>query len=119
MIKILQLLKPVLPWLFYVALAVITILLLIPLAPIKDQWKNTDKLEHISAFAGLTLMGALSFEGTLKKIAICLMIYGASTEILQALTPARQASFADWLADCVGIGLGIAIYRALIKRTTE
>ena len=117
MIKILQSLKPIAAWLFYLTLAVVTALLLWPFAPTEPSWEYKDKVEHMTVFTILALLGGLSYQQSLKKVALGLVIYGMSTEILQGtLTTTRQASVADWLADCAGIAIGLAIYRMLKKR---
>ena len=99
------------PWLFAAALAMTTALMLWPFLPTSDGWIYTDKVEHVLVFIVLTGLGILAYTHWLSRIFIGLMVYGALIELLQAaLTSTRQASMADWLADCVGIALGYVIY---------
>ena len=82
-----------------------------PFSPSNDGWIYTDKVQHTLVFIVLTGLGMLTYTHWLSRITIGLMAYGAAIELLQgALTTTRQASMADWLADCVGIALGFIIY---------
>ncbi len=41
-----------------------------------------------------------------------LVVYGASVELLQGLVPRRTVSFADFVANTLGIAMGAAAYAA-------
>lgn len=70
-----------------------------------------DKSNHALAFVTLTLLACLAFSGRWQAIALGLMAYGGLIEILQSLTPHRLAEWADWLADGIGIAIGLAIFQ--------
>ena len=111
MSKILHLLKQHLRLLFLTALALVTVLMLWPFPPSNEGWIYTDKIQHVLVFCMLSYLGIQAYSRWPGRIAIGLMVYGAAIELLQAaLTSTRQASLADWLADCVGIALGFIIY---------
>lgn len=74
-----------------------------------------DKVNHVLAFASLALLGQAAFPGRLRWVMPSLLVFGGVIELLQALTPYRQASGIDVAADAVGIMLGAAI-AALIMR---
>ena len=117
MTKILHLLKLRLPWLFSAALGLTTALMLWPFPPSNDGWIYTDKVEHVLVFIVLTSLGLLSYTRWPSLICIGLMAYGAIIELLQAtLTTTRQASWADWLADSVGIALGFIVYYYILSK---
>lgn len=87
-------------------LGFLTYLLLVEMAPAIHKIPYWDKLQHIVAFAGVSLFGVLAFEQQAKKVLLALSVYGALMEVLQGLlTTSRQPSVLDWLADNIGIVL--------------
>ena len=102
------------PFVFWILLAITTVLMLIELAPKQGGWPYWDKVQHALVFAALASAGYLAFPQ--KKLWICLglVCYGALIEWLQSvLTMTRIASVSDWLADVAGILLAIQISLAL------
>ena len=91
---------------FSVAVTAVGVSLIIPAdeLPPTGLW---DKLEHALAFAGLMIFGTLAFPQRrhLVPLALSLMVFGAIGEVAQIFVPGRSASFADALADAVGIAL--------------
>jgi membrane associated rhomboid family serine protease len=83
----------------------------LPLAP-----PGVDKLVHAGLFAALALSGR--WAGIERSVlAALLVIYAAVSEVLQGLTPLdRSASAADWLADVVGVVLGLALWDLVARR---
>lgn len=62
----------------------------------------TDKVQHVAAFAALTFLAALDFQGLrLRVIFVAMAALGMAIEILQMI-PAlqRDAQASDWLANC-------------------
>ena len=85
-------------------------LLLMEMPPARPSWPYKDKVQHIIVFLVLTMSGGLAFQK--KQIAVCLVLsgYGALMELLQSLlTVTRVASVYDWLADDVGIVIGLLV----------
>ena len=89
------------------------------------DWRNLDKLLHMTAYA---LLGALFFRAlatgrfsrNLKLAAVLSILfsslYGVSDEIHQAFVPGRSPETADALADFAGSILGTAGGWFLFKR---
>ena len=89
-------------WLFFIAVITITYL---ALAPIEQPPGSNDKVNHLVAFFGLSVLidagfPRRSFIGTKMLV---LMAFGISIEIAQSFFPYRSSSLADWVADIVGL----------------
>jgi VanZ family protein len=84
----------------------------IALAPVTshepDWFENADKVRHAGAFFVFWCVGAPGWARTRWLwLAGGLLCYGAAIEIAQGLlTTDRDASFADWIADALGLALG-------------
>ena len=81
-----------------------------------DGLAQLDKLRHLLAFASLALVAALGWPPVLAntaRIAGGLMVYGLFIELMQTQLPTRTGSAADWLADAIGIGMGLLLHRTL------
>lgn len=86
---------------FWLALAVTLVMALLPNPPALPR-QATDKVQHVAAFAALTFLAALGFQGLrLRVIFVAMAALGMAIEILQMI-PAlhRDAQASDWLADC-------------------
>ncbi len=104
---------PIIFWGFF---SLVTFFLLIELAPKPQKIPHLDKIQHAVIFTILTLSAAMAWKPHRYWLAAALILYGASTELFQGLfTVTRQASVYDWLADCVGIAIGLLIF-ALYKK---
>ncbi|MDA9718758.1 VanZ family protein [Planctomycetaceae bacterium] len=87
---------------------------------------GVDKWLHLFAYACQTVlaMGILYFTNRLRVqfvlvLFIALAAFGAADEITQPMFH-RQAEFFDWLADCVGIVLGMcSVYLFVHSRNKE
>ena len=103
------------PLIFWALFAIVTVLMLIELAPKQGGWPHWDKVQHALVFAALTLAGYLAFPQKKRWVCLGLVCYGALIEWLQGLlTITRMASFNDWLADIAGILLAILTSVALV-----
>jgi VanZ family protein len=72
-----------------------------------------DKVQHIAAFATLTLLGSFAYpRAGLFKLLAGLSLFGALIEIVQAI-PAlhRDSDVLDWLADTVAVAVVLLIVR--------
>ncbi|MDH4051837.1 MAG: VanZ family protein [Rubrivivax sp.] len=109
---------PLLPrraWLvlFWALVAVVTVLMLMPHPPkpIDTGW---DKSNHLLAFAAPTFAGLAMLRrwqaAAIAALCLGLLAWGASIEVLQSMLPPRQGDVADWLADAVGVAVGLALY---------
>jgi len=105
--------------LFVVLLALVTYLALRPANPqvVVEGW---DKVNHLLAFLVLAAVGVAAMPAPApwaeRWTAFWLLAYGAWIEWAQTLTATRQAEFLDWVADAVGILIGLALARWLGAR---
>ena len=84
----------------------------VPFAP-----AGVDKLVHASLFAALAVTG--SWAGISRAVlAPVLVLYGAGSEVLQSFI-GRDAAVGDWLADVVGILLGLLAWRWFARRVAQ
>lgn len=98
--------------LLLLVLVAITVLALIPQTevPVTTLW---DKADHALAFLVLGVLAQWAFPAArfVPLIAPALIGYGALLEILQTLTPTRVGSFADLVADLIGVLLAAALLK--------
>jgi VanZ family protein len=96
-------------WLLAALAVTVTWLALSPTPPegFDTGW---DKLNHAGAFAVLTVVATFA----LPRSRWCfwlllggLLCFGGAIEIAQSFTPARNAEWADLLADAVGMAAGV------------
>ncbi len=98
------------PLIFWLLIAVVSVLMLIELQPKKNAIPHIDKFEHAFVFILLTTTGCLAYSQKKSWVYAGLIALGALYEVLQALfTVTRQASVYDWLADIAGIMLAVII----------
>jgi VanZ family protein len=77
---------------------------------------GVDKIVHVLLFAALALSGRWAGIGR-GVLAGLLVVYAAVSEVLQGLTPLnRSASVTDWLADVVGLLLGLALWEVVARK---
>jgi VanZ family protein len=77
---------------------------------------GVDKLVHSGLFLALALSG--SWAGVRRGVLVgLLLLYAAGSELIQAI-PAlqRDATLGDWLADAVGVLLGLLVWAVLASR---
>ena len=69
-----------------------------------------DKVMHLAVFAGFGfVLGGLPYPSAALGMAGSAL--GALDEQIQRLAPGRDVSLADWLADVLGVSLGLALRR--------
>jgi VanZ family protein len=79
-----------------------------------------DKLQHITAFATLALLGSFAYPAAaLILLLVRLSLFGAAIEVVQAI-PAlhRDSDVWDWIADTVAIAVVLLIVRWWRARQT-
>ena len=77
-----------------------------------------DKVQHITAFATLALIGSFAFPRvTLVRMLVSLSLFGALIEVVQAI-PAlhRDSDILDWLADTAAVIVVLLAVRPLFSR---
>ena len=110
---------PIFRSLFWLAIAAITLLALLPQeeVTVTTGW---DKANHFIAFFVLLLLLDRAYPDMpmyFRKIGL-ILAYGVGLEILQAFTQDRQASWLDLLADGSGV-VGYIILRRPIQRLVD
>ncbi len=77
------------------------------LQPPQIPGQPSDKVQHIFAFAVLTLLARLAYPATKRwRLLVSLAFLGALIEALQAIPMLhRDASLLDWLADCGAVAI--------------
>ena len=98
------------PLIFWLLIAIVSVLMLIELQPTTGGIPYLDKFEHAVVFIALAITGLLAYPQKKWRILAGLVALGALYELLQGLfTATRQASVYDWLADIAGIILAVMI----------
>jgi hypothetical protein len=80
-----------------------------------------DKVQHIVAFATLSLLGSFAYPRTkLVKLLVGLSLFGAFIEVVQAI-PAlhRDSDVLDWLADTASVSVVLLVVRWWRKPRTS
>ena len=78
------------------------------------QIAGLDKVAHLvlyTIFGALLAWGARRAGTPVGWAAAAGLLYGASDEWHQSFVPGRDSSTADWIADAVGIIVGIVLYQ--------
>ena len=103
------------PGAFAVVVLVSLAVLFAPGRDVPPSPHGVDKLVHGGLFLALALTG--SWAGMRRTpLAVLLLLYAGASELIQTI-PAlqRDGSIADWLADAVGVLLGLLLW-ALPRR---
>ena len=84
----------------------------VPAAPF-----GVDKLVHGSLFAALALTGRWAGVGR-AVLAPALVLYAAGSEVIQGLI-GRDAAVGDWLADVLGVLIGLVAWQWIARRASR
>ncbi|QET01444.1 MULTISPECIES: VanZ family protein [Cupriavidus] len=95
------------------AAAILVLALLPPSTPMPTT--GWDKSNHMLAFGTLAVLGSRAWPGRMWGILLGLIAYGVLIEILQSLTPYRDADAIDVVADTIGALIGFGV-NALMAR---
>ena len=80
--------------------------------PVRSWYSDVDKLTHGLVFAGVFALLVWALPWRLWAVALLALAAGGAVELHQMFLPGFTASWADWLADGVGIGLAWAVLAA-------
>jgi VanZ family protein len=104
-------------WLFWPALLCAFVMAILPHPP-QLPGEPTDKVQHIAAFATLTLLAGLGYPRLRPLVLLAsLVAFGALIEFVQAI-PAlhRSSDVMDWLADVAAVLVMLAAVIGLRRR---
>lgn len=102
---------------FSVALVVVFVLAMIPVAVVPVVVSFQDKLHHSAAFAVLMLLGVAGWPGRHARLATGLLVYGVAIEVCQhTFTAHRVGEVQDVVADGLGIAIGWLLARRMGRR---
>jgi hypothetical protein len=91
--------------------AAILFILVMAWMPQPPTVPGRDKLQHMAAFAALTLLYSVSFpQRSRLAVAMPLALFGALIEAVQWLPWLhRDCDLKDWIADLIAIGIAVAM----------
>jgi hypothetical protein len=88
-----------------------------PASDVPGAPPGVDKIVHATLFAALALSGRWAGIGR-TALAPALVLYAAVSEVLQGMI-GRDAAVGDWVADVVGLLLGLLIWQLTSDRRTR
>lgn len=105
-----------LAWFTGILMALGLVIALVPSDYIETGFEISDKIQHLVAFFGFALLIDMASTRSFWRFQVPLLLaYGALVEILQAFTPWRFFSVADFAADVAGVLLYWLLFRALLQ----
>ncbi len=106
---------------FWLAFLTVSILMFVPGKPPQaDGFMHWDKIQHAVAFMLLIKLAWSAYPNKKYLAVITLVLFGAAIEVLQAtLTTTRTGTTGDWIADLVGIMLGMTICVLLFQKNRQ
>lgn len=97
---------------FAVVVLVSLAVLFAPASDVPSAPAGVDKVVHLVLFAALAVSGRWAGIGS-RVLAPLLLGYAAVSEVVQGLPVLdRSMSVADWVADAIGVLLGLAVWAA-------
>lgn len=104
-----------LAWLAVSAVAVVVVLSVVPGSLRPDSGLHPD-LEHALAYGGVAFLAVLGQKRlNWRGVAGLLLVAAAVLELVQVLTPGRDASVADWLSGAAGTIFGALMAVAVAR----
>jgi hypothetical protein len=88
-----------------------------PASDVPGAPPGVDKIVHATLFAALALSGRWAGIGR-TALAPALVLYAAVSEVLQGMI-GRDVAVGDWVADVVGLLLGLLIWQLTSDRRTR
>ena len=103
---------------FAVLVGVSLVVLFTPASGVPFAPAGVDKIVHLVLFGSLGAAGSWA-GGSWRVLVVLLVAYAAGSELLQGLPAVnRSVSAWDWLADTVGVVLGLSAARLFARRRT-
>jgi VanZ family protein len=103
--------------LFWAAAAFAFVMAVVPHPP-EVPGEPNDKVQHIIAFATLSLLGSFAYpKAALTRLLVGLSVFGALIELVQAIPSLhRDSDVLDWLADTAAVIVVLLLVRWWRKR---
>lgn len=105
-------------WLWLICgFALLLLIAIGSLMPVPSDIGN-DKLAHVIMYAVPSIWFSLIVDrpGSLWRVLIALIAYGALMEFLQGLTDYRTMEFADAVANSLGVSIGLVFHFTPLRR---
>ena len=99
--------------LFWVMCGTVLVGALAPQANSPQLFALADKVFHTLAFAALALVGLRAYPRYVLIVSLLLIALGGLIEIAQGYTSTRSQEWEDFLADILGVGLGVLLSKAV------
>lgn len=92
---------------FWAAALFAFVMAVLPHPPALPVW---DKLQHMVAFAVITLLGCIAYPRLSRlKLALALVAFGGLIELVQEIPMLhRDSDVRDWVADILAVGVALA-----------
>ena len=105
--------------LFWAAACFAFVMAVLPHPP-QIPGEPNDKIQHVTAFATLALIGSFAYPSTaLLSLLVRLSLFGAAIELFQAIPMLhRDSELLDWVADTVAVAVVLLIVRCWRSRQT-
>ncbi len=104
--------------LFAAAAVAVLVLSLTPVAHLPSQvFDLWDKAQHAGGFAVLAVLGCWAWSGSVPRVVFWLLLYGLFIEGAQSATGWRHGDVWDWVADAVGVLVGVALSFSVRRMT--
>ena len=103
--------------LFTIGLISVAVLSLLPAGVATPAFPHSDKFAHLIAYSALGFTGAASFSRHKQRLVITLVTCGALIELLQGLTPTREMEVLDFLANTVGVLVGVFVAKIIFTES--
>ncbi|MET0756342.1 MAG: VanZ family protein [Pseudoxanthomonas sp.] len=95
--------------LWWLAIAALIVVCLVPLDGLPPLPENSDKVEHLAGYFMLAAAGVQLFRGRMLLLAAFgLVLLGIGVEIAQGFTAYRSSDAYDAVANTIGVVLGMA-----------
>ena len=105
--------------LFWAAACFAFVMAVLPHPP-QIPGEPNDKIQHVTAFATLALIGSFAYPSTaLLSLLVRLSLFGAAIELFQAVPMLhRDSELLDWVADTAAVAVVLLIVRFWRSRQT-
>ena len=105
--------QPVAKVIFWLLFLAVILGAVMPQSNSPQLFALADKVVHTVAFLVLTLVGLRAYPSKVLVMVVVLIALGGLIEILQGYTSTRSQEWEDFLADILGVGLGILLAKQL------